>query len=182
MPQIVLVIGPSGIGKSSICCAVKDRLPECAFDHLDDLAARHAKELRIITRANVHDLRSRLNDDERFLRIGLEAIRSLAAKLASKCLIVDVGAGFQVAPSARHLHKLYPLVAITASPEAAHRRFVQYRVPRERDEFDRTEFSEHRSKVYDSAHHRIDATNLTLSQTAEKFSEVLRRILAPRLS
>ena len=118
MNMIVLIVGPSGVGKTTASQAVKPELPSCVFESLDDLAAGWAYGTRILPQADVH-LLYRMLKAEKFLEAGLHAIADLATRNENRPLVIDVGAGFQVAAGARELHKRHPCITITAAPEVA---------------------------------------------------------------
>ena len=69
MNMIVLIVGPSGVGKTTTSQAVKPKLPSWVFDELDDLAAGWAYGTRIIPRPDVHLLYRILSALRGFLRL-----------------------------------------------------------------------------------------------------------------
>jgi hypothetical protein len=68
--MIILLVGPSGIGKSATCKAVQPRFPTCVFEALDPLACRRALRLGVIERQDLDLLRTHINDDQPFLAFG----------------------------------------------------------------------------------------------------------------
>lgn len=173
----VLVVGPSGIGKSWTFDAVRHRFPTCAFGDLDLVASKWAVRQGIIAQNDVQVLRRYIPDDQLFLAFGLQSIGAFVIENANKRAVIDVGAGFQVGRSAEHLHTLHPLISIEASLPAAYQRFVNNRGLRDQSDFFNSEFSNHRRKVYESAHQRIETTSLTAEETAERFTLALQIII-----
>jgi shikimate kinase len=176
--KIVLIVGPSGVGKTAASQAVKPAFPELVFDDLDGLAARWAHSKGWIDQANVHLLRQTIGNDDLFLVRGLEAINDLAKRSLDRSIVIDVGAGFQVATPARYLCECHSCITITAAPEVAFKRIREERNDRRTlQEYINEEFNPHRTSVYDSSQHRIDTTNLTLEQTTQQLTDILRQIL-----
>ena len=179
--MIVLVVGPSGVGKSSTCELAARHFPQVVFRDLDGLAARCGFEMGIIQEVRASLLFGKIGP-ERYLEVGLQSINKLAAEFSNQHLVIDVGAGFQVAPSAIKLHLQYPIIAITASLRAAHQRIVLNRGDkRSMDHYKQFEFSPHRIAVYDSARHKIDTTSATPEQTRVEFMRILDLLLMSQL-
>ena len=178
MPKIILILGPSGVGKTSAYRAVEARFPECVFRHLDGLAASFAHRNGWIGTANVHVLDARTKSADHFLAIGLQAITDLSARDPDRPLVVDVGAGFQNGSYATRLPAQYPTIALVAAPEEVHKRWATR--PGNSgalSAFVAREFNAHRMAVYDRCRTRIDTTNLTREQTAEALALALRQLL-----
>src|SRR5258708_2014594 len=95
----LLVIGPSGVGKSSALQFAARSLAESRFRCLDGLARDLGRERGVIgENEGVNALRQQLRDDDEFLRLGRDAVERLEP-LDGGLLIVDVGAGFLDATS-----------------------------------------------------------------------------------
>jgi hypothetical protein len=96
----LLVIGPSGVGKSSALDFAAQSLKECRFVCLDALARDLGRERGLIGGGEgVNALRQKLRDDDEFLRLGTCSVERLDPQDRG-LLVVDVGAGFLDAPSA----------------------------------------------------------------------------------
>lgn len=175
--KIVLIVGPSGIGKSSSLDRIKHNYPDCAFGNLDDLASIRGVELQLIDAQCIHTLRRHLNDDQLLLAFGMQTVGEFSARNGDKHVIVDVGAAFQDARSAQYLYRIHAVIALTADPDEAFERFVQNRQPRDREEFLQREFSGHRKLVYANANRVIDTNKKTLEQSAALLDETLRHLL-----
>jgi shikimate kinase len=169
MNKIVLIVGPSGVGKTTASQAIRPEFPELTFDDLDDLAARWAHSKGLIDRADVHLLNRTIGNADSFLLRGLEAISDLAERNKDRSIVIDVGAGFQVSS-----------ITIIAAPEVAYKRIREQRNDsRTLQGYINEEFNRHRTSVYDASQHRIDTTNLTIEQTTQQLADFLRQLLGP---
>ncbi len=175
--MIVLIVGPSGVGKTTSYLAAQSQFPDVIFDNLDGLAARWAMQQGVIDRESVSLLNRIVNNAELFLSIGLLSIGKLQGESPGKHIVIDVGAGFQVARNAANLHRIFRIITITAEVEVAYRRILQARSDsRTLDDYRRDEFSSRRNDVYRSAHHTIDSSRQSQEQTANKLIDILRQI------
>ena len=175
--DIILIVGPSGVGKSSAIELVKRQFEHMIFHGLDDLAASFGAGERLIDTACVQKLRRHFQNDDRFLEYGLKAIGALAVKHPDKRIIIDVGAGFQVAKAASDLHRTYLVIAISSIPQEAYRRIcARPGEKRTMQQYVVAEFNASRRRVYESAHETIDTSQKTKDVVAAELAEVLRRI------
>jgi shikimate kinase len=172
--MIVLVIGPSGVGKSTLVGLVKVLFTDFEFCHLDDEAADYAHRNGLISHPDVQMIVA--FGWERFLEIGKESLNELAAS-TSRHLVVDVGAGFLQTNAFIPLLQQFPSICISGSKEAAHQR-CSLRKNERRDfaEYCSIEFSKSRLTMYGLCHHTIDTTHLTEEQSAEKLSRILHSL------
>jgi hypothetical protein len=175
---IVLLVGPSAVGKTSAYKAIESQFPDAIFRHLDGLASEYALRHGWITDTDVTQLRRHAKNDEHFLAIGLQAIADLAALTERKHLIIDVGAGFQDANYAMRLPLSYPTIALLASRDVVYSRW------RHRpnnilsiEQFCKSEFSVLRQALYERCPHQIDTTYLSPEETAAQLATILRGIL-----
>ena len=176
--KIVLIVGPSGVGKTAAYEAIEDRFPTCIFRHLDGLASSWGVEHGRLARESVSMLRAHIDDDQLFLAFGLESIGRLAGRHPEKNLVVDVGAGFQDAHGAEHLCRVHTLIAITGDPRAIYERKRRHRgEERSFGDYCKVEFSSHRRTVYARPHHSIDTTDLSQEETAGKLESLIDSIL-----
>lgn len=175
--EIVLIVGQSGVGKSSAIELSQRQFEHMIFHSLDDLAASFGAEERLIDSACVQKLRRHFRNDDRFLEYGLKAIAALAAKHSDKRIVIDVGAGFQVAKGASDLHRAYRVIAISSLPQEAYRRICNRSgEKRTLQQYVTDEFNESRKRVYESAHETIDTSHKTKEAVADELAELLRRI------
>lgn len=177
--KIILIVGPSGVGKTSACKSIEKLFPNCVAQHLDELSSNWAVELGWLKDASVGKLRSHINDDQLFLAFGLESIGMLASRNPSKHLVVDVGAGFQDARSAENLHRIHNVITIIADSQIAYSR-IRNRSGERRslDEYKNQEFTEHRQKVYSQPGHSIDNSSLTEQETADELKKILQELIS----
>ncbi|MGV2337774.1 MAG UNVERIFIED_CONTAM: hypothetical protein LVR18_28055 [Planctomycetaceae bacterium] len=140
--MIVLIVGPSGVGKTTSYLTAQSQFPDVIFDHLDGLAARWAMQKGIIDRESVTLLNRTVNDAELFLSIGLLAIGRLEGESPRKHIVIDMGAGFQVARTAAQLYRICRVITITADVKVAFNRILQARSdPRTLDQYRQQEFA-----------------------------------------
>ena len=176
--MIVLIVGPSGVGKTITYKAVEPQFPDAIFRHLDGLAAQWAFQHGIIDRECVTLLDRTINTPSLFHSIGLFAIGKLSGENPGKHLVIDFGAGFQVAPTAAHLYRLFPVIAITAAPEVAYKRIKEARNDaRTIDQYRQQEFSSNRVSVYNSAQDSVDTSNQSREETCGAVLTILSRLL-----
>lgn len=179
--MIVLLVGPSGVGKTAAYRKIEDEgtFLNCIFRHLDGLATKWGVVQGWLEKESVSLLRQHLNDDQLFLAFGLESIGDLAGRNPDKHLVVDVGAGFQDARSARYLSRIHKTIAITGKPKNVFQRIRKNRGDKRTfSDYRAMEFSSHRMKIYENCHHKIDTTRQTLDETAAELSEVLAKLLS----
>ena len=176
--KVILIVGPSGVGKTSAYQAIQERFPNCVARHLDGLASDWAVELGWFPVASVSLLRSHINDDQLFLAFGLESIGMLASRNPQMHLVIDVGAGFQDARSAENLHRIHDVISITADPLVVYRRICNHRgEKRSFEDYKAQEFSERRIKVYSQTRHLIDTSSLSLRDTADRLTSIIQKLI-----
>ncbi len=176
--MIILLLGPSGVGKTSSYKLIAADLPECECCHLDGLASRWGIAQGWLEKESVGLLRSHISDDQLFLAFGLEAIGAFAVQNERRHCVIDVGAGFQDARSAEHLHKIHQTIALTGDPLAIYQRKVQNRgEDRSFDAYSTTEYSQHRNAVYNSCSQIIDTTNQEKQETADALKSTIQNML-----
>lgn len=169
---IVFLVGPSGIGKTTILKEVSKSLSYDAMS-LDDLVAAQAKEQGIIDKGNAYTLFKSLGGDSFFL-FGLDCLFRFLEKKSNRKIIIDVGAAFQNQKLLSSLSKFYTVVCISAEPRAAFQRFSDFRnSSRNLISHCSTEFSPTRVEVYDSANFFIDSTGMTVKETLGEVERVI---------
>jgi shikimate kinase len=175
--MIVLIVGPSGVGKTTSHHAAESHFADVVFQPLDGLAARWAVQQGIIDRESVTLLNRTVRNPELFLSIGLLSIGKLAGEQAGKHVVIDMGAGFQVAPTAARLRRIFRIITINAEAEVAYDRICRARNDsRTLDQYRRDEFAENRLAVYRSAHYEIDSSRQTEGETAAQLISTLHEI------
>lgn len=186
-PQVIFIVGPSGIGKSAVLrqfmVNAGTRFKPVS---LDDIAAEEGRAAGLIQDQDAFSLMMKVKTDGLFM-IGITSLfRRLGAASGGEIYLVDVGAAFQNRIMLASLSFLYPVIGIIASEEAAFERFCKYRPTDELgvlqgatvslDRHKLLEYSEVRRKIYASATHLIDTTNLSLDETVTRFGTVVREI------
>lgn len=175
--MIVLIVGPSGVGKTTSYQAAESHFAGVVFQHLDGLAARWGVQKGIIARESVTLLNRTVNDAEVFLAIGLLAIGKLEGENPGNHVVIDMGAGFQVARTAAHLHRICRVIAITADVDVAFHRISQARKDsRSLEQYREQEFASNRVAVYRSAHHTIDSSRQSEAETAHQLIHTLASV------
>jgi shikimate kinase len=177
--RTILIIGPAGIGKTSVGRCLESGSAEFAAVKLDQIAADYWSKQGAIPRREFELLVQCLWPSLRLLAAGLDALRNHAAHHADRTLIVELGSVFQSIPSAVDLWRTFDVVALVAPPEAAYQRFVAHSDERiSFDEYALREFSLDRRRVYDSAQHQIDTARKTMEESAEDLANVIRTIIS----
>jgi len=177
--RAILLVGPSGAGKTSASLAVESLSDRYSALRLDSLAADYWSRKGLIPSGDFQLLARSLWPSMRLLAAGLEALRDYAAGHDGKSPIVELASTFQDVPSASDLWRTFEVVAITAAPETAYRRYSARGDDKlSAEEYLQREFNVDRMRVYSSAQHQIDSTAKTAGQTAEELAAVLRTIAA----
>jgi shikimate kinase len=178
--MIVLIVGPSGIGKSQACKAAEKHFSDSnvVFADLDELVGVWGFNGSLIAKNEAQLLREKTADDNLFLGLGLFLIGKLESEYPKRHLVVDVGAGFQAASAAKALHRIFHVIAITATPDVAHERIKTDRGDaRSIEDYESDEYRSDRVAVYESANHTIETSMQDETATCEEFVNVLRSIL-----
>lgn len=148
-----LLLGPSGVGKSSLGQGLAAQLPGHRFADLDQLLARLFRN---------EDLTACLIDwgFERFHRRGLACLYKLDRR--PEPWIVAVGAGSQFADGGSGELLSWPSLCLWAEPAwllERNRRLFQD--PRDLETFIKGEYSPEREALYESCNVRLDLSGLS---------------------
>ncbi len=168
---IIPVIGPSGVGKSTLIGLVSSQFPSCSFHDLDRESGTYAFKARMIPRDNVHLLVE--PTWRRLFDVGQLAIRQIEAG-TTKHLVIDIGAGFMQDDRAVLFAANHPAICIYSTPEVAYDR-CRARSPSRRtlEGYKRDEFSPRHIKIHATCKRTIDISGLSIEHSAELFSESL---------
>lgn len=169
MSDPILVVGPSGIGKSTITRRWHRAKGGGERVNLDSLVVQ-ACVSRGLAHTELGSLYRALGPDK-FLDIGMEALFEVERPAPT---VVDVGAGFQVAAKAATFAERYPTVCLIADPSTAYERCRQRGYKRSAEVYHRSEFSAARRQVYGAADISIDTTELTEDETLERFGRAVK--------
>ena len=171
MPNTVLVIGPSGVGKSTAInyCRDNNLLPGVEILDLDYLVHKNENmEAREVLR---------LRGEDGFLQISIAAITRYAGEREKQYLIA-VGAGTLQSQNAIEFIKSYNSVLITANEDECYSRIVSARGnKRIKTDYINCEFSPLRKTIYGSANVSIDTTNMEEINTAKLLATKCKTLL-----
>jgi shikimate kinase len=112
--SIILVYGPSGVGKTTAFHFAMTQVPNAKFASLDKVVTDFAGK-------NAGDLLVELGPDE-FLETGKRAIKELLVASPMQPVVLDVGAGFLESRHAGEWLSTCKCVVFRVSPEVAHQR------------------------------------------------------------
>lgn len=176
--MIILLIGPSGVGKTTAMEAIEEQFPNCVFRHLDGLASRWAMRLGWLEHEDIQEYFETVGDEQLALGIALQAIGVLVGESPAKDVVIDVGAGFLRARSAEHLHRVYKTIAIVANPQVSYDRIRRGRNDlRTFAEYKTAEFNSRYKLIYERCHQGIETSTMDAEQVAVKLSETLTMTL-----
>ncbi|MCH1930196.1 AAA family ATPase [Shewanella sp. A25] len=182
MNQTILLLGPSGIGKTTVIKEMTKNIPSVVSVILDNITHRHARNIGLINpKADLNALIAALDHDrERFLSFGREALALHCESIEDKAIIVDVGTGFLDASNSTTWINEYPSICLTATPAEA---FDRFRKARQLDityeQYMTTQFSKNRLNTYQLASIVIKSDGLTPEVTAHRFACTVLGMLSP---
>jgi len=169
---LILLIGPSGVGKSDYGEHVSKTIPECQFFDLDSL-------VRDRSGTPVSQLLPQVGND-RFLELCQQEVNALLKSNDDVFSIVAVGAGALQSDHALAWLTQHPgpTLAIVAAPEEVYKRGGKRNHDRTLGEFIAIEYSETRKSLYDSAEHLCSVTGLSVEEARNRFTDMIRMITA----
>ena len=159
MDRLFLLIGPSGVGKSSLGEFASEGSFGCKFFDLDDIVGREIYRTQ--------------GPEAFFVRSRSELENIKKANRESICLVA-VGAGMLQFESedVEELLGRHNTIAITAPPKE-----VLLRNPypnRSLDEFKKTEYSRRRKSMYESANFKFRVGGLSKERAEEEFVKYMK--------
>lgn len=170
MTQVILLIGPSGVGKSDYGRFAAQQIPDCQFADLDELVG-----LQWSMRAS--EMLPKIGND-RFRERCEQVVRKITREKSTSITLVAVGAGaLQSAGSGAWIsgHE-GSTIAVMAPPEDVFGRGGARNASRTFEQFRETEYSEHRQRLYKKAAHCCDVTGLSLENARPRFVDLVRQI------
>jgi shikimate kinase len=166
--MIVLVVGPSGVGKSTLGEYAEQKIPGCRFYDLDKLVKKR-------TGKSTGKLLPKIGNDA-FLNLCQTEVKKLASECPGKLCIVAVGAGALQSCHVLEWLKIHSTLAITALAREVYERGGARNQERSFEEFKQTEYSPCRIQIYSSADHTLAVDGLSLQQAKEQFVQLIKSI------
>ncbi|MFM5047981.1 hypothetical protein ACEUBW_00740 [Aeromonas veronii] len=150
----ILLLGPSGIGKTTVMKNIQKMGDILSAVSLDNITHYHARELGLISHRD--DLNRLLeifeHDRERFFTFGTEALDKHLTALDDKPVLIDIGTGFLDAPSSLRWIQQYLSIALMADGAMSFDRFRKYRnIDITYEQYMTTQFCVNRLKAYNQA-------------------------------
>jgi shikimate kinase len=169
--MVILVIGPSGVGKSDYGKYAQETLPGCRFFDLDSLVHKRAG-------TPVSQLLPQIGNDA-FLKRCQHEVDVLLQSCLESIAIIAVGAGALQSGHAGAwlLHHPDPTIAVVASPDEVYRRGGERNRNRTLEQFTETEYSQHRQSLYEAAKYQCCVTGLSLEEARNHFTNMIGGLL-----
>lgn len=150
----VLLLGPSGIGKTTVMKHLQKWGGILNALSLDNITHQHARELGLISHKD--DLNRLLeileHDRDRFFTFGLEALNQHLAAFDDKPVLIDVGTGFLDAPASLRWIQQHSSIALMADNAISFDRFRKHRnIDVTYEQYMATQFCVTRLKAYNQA-------------------------------
>jgi shikimate kinase len=176
--RLVLVFGPSGVGKSTAIKCARDLLQSVVFESLDQLARDLGRERGIIQQGQgVRDLLHILGADD-FLGMGIDSLNQLLTNNPEQAAVIDVGAGFLDASKVGNWLATHMSVVLFASPEVAYERIRTARGDgRTFQQYSSQEFASARRRLYNQAQFSINAECESPEQLCQRFVRLLTGLI-----
>lgn len=169
--MVVLVIGPSGVGKSDYGKHVERMNPKCRFFDLDRLVRERVGE-------RVSQLLPRIGNDA-FLELCQQEVTALSESCNESVAVVAVGAGAlqsNLAGSWLSYHP-DPTIAIIANSVEVYQRGGKRNQGRPFEEFFETEYSQYRQSLYKAAKYQCCVTGLSVEEARNCFADLIHRLV-----
>ncbi|KJV49975.1 hypothetical protein VH86_02080 [Pantoea sp. BL1] len=174
--NVVFVIGPSGVGKSSIIKNIN--LDEVVnIYELDDVVYQAARKYNLVDSGGAYRVMQELGTQAFFI-LGMNYLFEIIGTKPTERHIIDVGAAFQNVSLLEKYSNIYNVICIDAKPKVSHERYIINRPKDPRDFFTHCsiEYSPIRIEIYNSATFTIDTSFDGIDKTINKFNEILKRI------
>jgi shikimate kinase len=171
---IVLLLGPSGIGKSTAMESAKRIVLKTAFVDLDQLAENRGRMQGLIGPGESAEKLLVSKGPNAFLQFGIDAASEFTARAVEHAVVIDVGAGFLAADQIGAWLNQHASVAFMSPMPVAYERMKLRRPsdPRRFGDYVAQEFSAARKKLYESTTYQINA-----DCSAEELGQRLIRLL-----
>ena len=164
--MLILIIGPSGVGKSTLGDYASKKFSNCEFYDLDNLIKKryNSKSTKLLFSSIGPDL---------FFESSCKALTEIENKYDSQICLTAVGAGTLVSQKSKDLIVKYTTISITAPQEEV---FLRNPLGLDRgiEEFKSTEYSKHRLSLYKSTNFNFKADGLNKEQSENEFLKFLQ--------
>ena len=170
--MLILLIGPSGVGKTSLGNYASTKLSNCKFDDIDSLIAKENDTEKATEVLNK-------NGPEIFFQKSVEIVENIKNQDDSQLYLIAVGAGTLESHQSKNWLNNYITISITAPPEE-----VRVRDPskskRDFQKFKMTEYSPFRLSLYQSANFNFPVDGLNETEAQTKFVKYLNEEFCKR--
>lgn len=166
----VVVIGPSGVGKTTYGQHAAEQIERCRFVDLD--AAVSAS-----TGCPAGVLLPRIGSENFAILSGAVLLNIAHAPDADSSLVVAVGAGSLESTRAADWLFRFPTITVIARPNQVFERGGLRNASRNLEQFEATEFSNARQCLYDRADQKLDVSDLSLEEAQARFTQIVRAVL-----
>ena len=166
--MLILVVGPSGVGKSTLGEYAEQKIANCQFFDLDRLVKGR-------TGRSTDELLPEIGNDA-FLALCRKEVDLLSDERLDGLCIVAIGAGALQSCHALEWLRQHSTLAITAPAEEVYSRGGKRNENRTLKEFEQTEYSPYRIQIYDSADYKLAVDGLSESQAKDGFLELIESL------
>ena len=169
--MVILVIGPSGVGKSDYGRHAANVIPDCRFFDLDELVSQRS-------RTPASQLLGQIGNDA-FLGRCQQEVDAISQSCTQDVAVVAVGAGaLQSGHVGAWLSRHVGLtMAVVAPPAEVYRRGGDRNRNRTLEQFIATEYSQHRQRLYETAKCRCCVTGLSVEEAKNRFADIIRKLV-----
>jgi shikimate kinase len=172
MKNLVLVIGPSGVGKSALCNHYCKLNSTVQYFDLDDFIKDYYNE------HSLNEFRSRIGEEKfwQVSRESIEVIRSMP--LTGRVKLIDVGAGSIHNPISHSWYQSQVIILLYSEPESLYHRLSEKKKNgRSLSAYMKDEYSVERLLLYGNTKLKIDISKLSIAEAENLFNEKLEEFI-----